>query len=140
MEKNEVKKLLKKNDAANVRRVFEINARNYDQMAKLKAKMSKLQEEYNDLKTTAEEAEAIIVRKTGGYRSNELLKWVAIPAVNIDGSAKLDKNGEQIIYKRAEWIYPETLLPVVDNTHAETPAEMPAEGTQEAAVVENNAE
>lgn len=93
-------------------------AQNVDQFItkknKLIAKITELQAELDDINKQIELTDAPTVAMTGGYGTEQIIKKVVTP------TDKLNNNGNIIKQTTFEFIYPETIIPVVAETMEET--------------------
>lgn len=107
-------------------------AQNVDQFItkknKLIAKIAELQAELDDINKQIELTDAPTVAMTGGYGTEQIIKKVVTP------TDKLNNNGNIIKQTTFEFIYPETIIPVVAET-MEEPTEKVEE--KEENIVEN---
>lgn len=107
-------------------------AQNVDQYItkknKLVAKITELQAELDGLNSLIELTDAPTKAMTGGYGTEDIIKKVVTP------TNKLDKNGNVIKVTSYEFLCPETIIPVVEeSTDTEEceepePTEMEKEG------------
>lgn len=92
-------------------------AQNVDQFItkknKLIAKITELQAELDDINKQIELTDAPTVAMTGGYGTEQIIKKVVTP------TDKLNNNGNIIKQTTFEFIYPETIIPVVAETMEE---------------------
>lgn len=92
-------------------------AQNVDQFItkknKLIAKIAELQAELDDINKQIELTDAPTVAMTGGYGTEQIIKKVVTP------TDKLNNNGNIIKQTTFEFIYPETIIPVVAETMEE---------------------
>lgn len=93
---------------------------------RLVAQMSKLQAELDSVNQMIEVTDAATVAMTGGYHSEDIIRKVVTP------TDKLDKNGNIIKQTSYEFIYPDTIIPPVEETPAETVEEVAVEGVTDA--------
>lgn len=104
-------------------------AQNVDQYItkknKLVAKITELQAELDGLNSLIELTDAPTKAMTGGYGTEDIIKKVVTP------TDKLDKNGNVIKVTTYEFLYPETIIPVVTEETGEVAEE--AEATVEIA-------
>lgn len=93
-------------------------AQNVDQFItkknKLIAKIAELQAELDDINKQIELTDAPTVAMTGGYGTEQIIKKVVTP------TDKLNNNGNIIKQTTFEFIYPETIIPVVAEPIEET--------------------
>ena len=93
-------------------------AQNVDQFItkknKLIAKIAELQAELDDINKQIELTDAPTVAMTGGYGTEQIIKKVVTP------TDKLNNNGNIIKQTTFEFIYHETIIPVVAETIEET--------------------
>ena len=93
-------------------------AQNVDQFItkknKLIAKIAELQAELDDINKQIELTDAPTVAMTGGYGTEQIIKKVVTP------TDKLNNNGNIIKQTTFEFIYPETIIPVVAEVMEET--------------------
>lgn len=93
-------------------------AQNVDQFItkknKLIAKIAELQAELDDINKQIELTDAPTVAMTGGYGTEQIIKKVVTP------TDKLNNNGNIIKQTTFEFIYPETIIPVVAEPMEET--------------------
>lgn len=93
-------------------------AQNVDQFItkknKLIAKIAELQAELDDINKQIELTDAPTVAMTGGYGTEQIIKKVVTP------TDKLNNNGNIIKQTTFEFIYPETIIPVVAEIMEET--------------------
>lgn len=93
-------------------------AQNVDQFItkknKLIAKIAELQAELDDINKQIELTDAPTVAMTGGYGTEQIIKKVVTP------TDKLNNNGNIIKQTTFEFIYPETIIPVVADPIEET--------------------
>lgn len=115
-------------------------AQNVDQYItkknKLVAKITELQAELDGLNSLIELTDAPTKAMTGGYGTEDIIKKVVTP------TDKLDKNGNVIKITSYEFLYPETIIPVVVTAEEaeEVAAETEAIETIGYSVVEETAE
>lgn len=87
-------------------------AQNVDQYItkknKLVAKISELQAELDGINTLIEVTDAPTKAMTGGFGTEDIIKKVVTP------TDKLDKNGNVVKITTYEFIYPETIIPTVE--------------------------
>lgn len=99
---------------------FKRTAQNVDQYIqkknKLSAKIAELQAELDSVQTSIDLEDAATKHATGGYGTEDIIRKRVIP------TDKVDKNGNVIKNTVYEFIYPETIIPPVqeDNTPGET--------------------
>lgn len=107
-------------------------AQNVDQFItkknKLIAKIAELQAELDDINKQIELTDAPTVAMTGGYGTEQIIKKVVTP------TDKLNNNGNIIKQTTFEFIYPETIIPVVAEIMEETTEKV---GEKEENIVEN---
>ena len=93
-------------------------AQNVDQFItkknKLIDKIAELQAELDDINKQIELTDAPTVAMTGGYGTEQIIKKVVTP------TDKLNNNGNIIKQTTFEFIYPETIIPVVAEIMEET--------------------
>lgn len=87
-------------------------AQNVDQYItkknKLVAKISELQAELDGINNLIEVTDAPTKAMTGGFGTEDIIKKVVTP------TDKLDKNGNVVKITTYEFIYPETIIPTVE--------------------------
>jgi hypothetical protein len=93
-------------------------AQNVDQYItkknKLVAKITELQAELQGLNDLIELTDAPTMAMTGGYGTEDIIKKVVTP------TDKLDKNGNVIKVTTYEFLYPDTIIPVKEETNEDT--------------------
>lgn len=100
-------------------------AQNVDQYVskknKLAAEVAQKQEEIDKLQELIDLSDAPVKLTTGGYGVEQLVRKVVTP------TDKLDKNGNVIKQTSYEFIYPDTIIPPVEEISAEIEEEVAVE-------------
>lgn len=106
-------------------------AQNVDQYVskknRLAAEVAQKQEEIDKLQELIDLSDAPVKLTTGGYGVEQLVRKVVTP------TDKLDKNGNIIKQTSYEFIYPDTIIPPVEEAPAEVAEEVAVEGATDAA-------
>lgn len=103
-----MEKKFNKFELARLKRTAQNVAQYVAKKNKLVAQINKLQEELNDVTEMIEVTDAATVAMTGGYHSEEIIKKVITP------TDKVDKNGNIVKMTSFEFIYPDTIVPPVE--------------------------
>ena len=106
-------------------------AQNVDQYVtkknKLVAKVAEMQKEIDELQQLIDMSDAPVKLTTGGYGVEQLVRKVVTP------TDKLDKNGNIIKQTSYEFIYPDTIVPPVEEIPTEVAETVPVEDATDAA-------
>lgn len=106
-------------------------AQNVDQYVtkknKLVAKVAEMQKEIDELQQLIDMSDAPVKLTTGGYGVEQLVRKVVTP------TDKLDKNGNIIKQTSYEFIYPDTIVPPVEEIPTEVAGTVPVEDATDAA-------
>ncbi len=112
------KNVLNARELAQVRRIAQNVDADYQKVCKLSEKIAELTAQMNELQQGIDEQEAPVMRKTGGFKSTDLYVKTIVPQFNEDGTPKTDKDGRQIKVTKYVLRYPDTIIPVAENTQA----------------------
>lgn len=93
---------------ANLKRYAQIMEPLISKRTKAVAKIITLQEEINEYQRQLDLTDALVKEITGGYGIESIVKKVVTP------TDKLDKNGNVIKVTTFEFIYPDTIIPPVE--------------------------
>ena len=95
--------------------------------AKLVKKMSEIQEELDSIQIQLDSFQAPIKEATGGYTTEDLINRV------IEDTGKVDKNGKPIKQTKYVLLYPDTIIPPIEESDdsAEASVNTPIYGTEE---------
>lgn len=93
---------------ANLKRYAQIMEPLISKRTKAVAKIITLQEEINEYQRQLDLTDALVKEITGGYSIESIVKKVVTP------TDKLDKNGNVIKVTTFEFIYPDTIIPPVE--------------------------
>lgn len=111
---------------AQVKSIFKFNEKNYNDLAKLNAKIAKLEEQRDTIQQSIDLAEQPILNMLG-YKSGDLIEVVVTPLFNEDGTPKMDAEGKYQ-QKKKQYVckYGDAFLPPVadENPIEENPMPM----------------
>ena len=124
-------KELTNREIASIKRICQNVDADYQKVCKLNAKIDELTAERDELQLGIDEMEAPVMRKTGGYKSTDLVEKVVTPCFNPDGTPRLDKDGRQVKSTKFVQKYPNFLPEENGGVSNESVAEPTTEPTQE---------
>ena len=116
-------KVLNARELAQVRRIAQNVDADYQKVGKLNEQIAKLTAQRDELQQGIDEMEAPVIRKTGGFKSTDIYEKTIVPQFEANGTPKTDKDGRQIKITKYVLRYPDTILPVEENTNAATETE-----------------
>ena len=116
-------KILNARELAQVKRIAQNVDADYQKVGKLNEQIAKLTAQRDELQKGIDEMEAPVIRKTGGFKSTDIYEKTIVPQFNDNGTPKTDKDGRQIKITKYVLRYPDTILPVEENTNAATETE-----------------
>lgn len=105
-------KILNNRELAQIKRIAQNVDADYQKVCKLNEKIAEMSKERDSIQQDIDEAEAPVIRKTGGYKSTDIYQKVIVPQFNEDGTPKMDKAGRQIKVTKYALKYPDTIVPV----------------------------
>lgn len=118
-------KILNNRELAQIKRIAQNVDADYQKVCKLNEKIAEMSKERDSIQQDIDEAEAPVIRKTGGYKSTDIYQKVIVPQFNEDGTPKMDKAGRQIKVTKYVLRYEDSILPPANSS--ENPVEEPSE-------------
>ena len=116
-------KVLNARELAQVRRIAQNVDADYQKVGKLNEQIAKLTAQRDELQQGIDEMEAPVIRKTGGFKSTDIYEKTIVPQFEANGTPKTDKDGRQIKITKYVLRFPDTILPVEENTNVATETE-----------------
>lgn len=116
-------KVLNARELAQVRRIAQNVDADYQKVGKLNEQIAKLTAQRDELQQGIDEMEAPVIRKTGGFKSTDIYEKTIVPQFEANGTPKTDKDGRQIKITKYVLRFPDTILPVEENTSVATETE-----------------
>lgn len=111
-------------DVSMIKRIYQNVDANWQKSLKLKEQIKEKVTQLEQLNKEIEEMEAPVIRRTGGYKSTDLVEKKITPVYNEDGSEKLGKDGRPIKVTKFVLIYGENVIPTEETPNAETDVEV----------------